>query len=131
MPVKVKKLRKDLAKILGKEHVFTDRPTSLAYARDTMPWDVEKQNMPFAVARPANSSQVSQILKYANAHNIPVHVHGSGTSLVGLGRPKANGIVLDTGRMKQLEVFPERGYFEVGPGYHIARLRAALYPAAP
>jgi glycolate oxidase len=30
--------------------------------------------------------------------------------------------------MKSLEVFPERGYFEVGAGYHIGKLRKALEP---
>jgi len=128
MAVDAKKLKKDLAKIVGKEHVFTDRPTSLAYAKDTMPWDVEERNMPHAVVRPVNSNEISLILRYANEKKIPVHIHGSGTSLVGLGRPKTNCIVLDTGRMKTLEVFPERGYFEVGPGYHIGKLRKALAP---
>jgi len=128
MAVDAKKLKKDLAKIVGKEHVFTDRPTSLAYAKDTMPWDVEERNMPHAVFRPVNSHEISLMLRYANEKKIPVHIHGSGTSLVGLGRPKTNCIVLDTGRMKTLEVFPERGYFEVGPGYHIGKLRKALAP---
>jgi glycolate oxidase len=121
-------LKKDLTKIVGKEYVFTDRPTSLAYAKDTMPWDVEERHMPYAVVRPVNSREISLLLRYANEKKIPVHIHGSGTSLVGLGRPKTNGIVLDTGRMKTLEVFPERGYFEVGTGYHIAKLRKALEP---
>ena len=102
MAVNTKKLQKDLAKIVGKEHVFVDRPTSLAYAKDTMPWDVEAQNMPYAVVRPVNSHEISLMMRYANEKNIPVHIHGSGTSLVGLGRPKTNCIVLDTGRMKDL-----------------------------
>jgi glycolate oxidase len=128
MGVDARRLKRDLAKIVGKEYVFTDRPTSLAYAKDTMPWDVEERNMPHAVVRPVNSHEISLLLRYANEKKIPVHIHGSGTSLVGLGRPKTNGIVLDTGRMKTLEVFPERGYFEVGTGYHIAKLRKALAP---
>jgi glycolate dehydrogenase FAD-linked subunit len=128
MSVDPKKLKKNLSKIVGKENIFTDRPTSLAYAKDTMPWDVEAHNMPHGVVRPAGAHDISRILTYANKKKIPVHIHGSGTSLVGLGRPKTNGIVLDTGRMKSLEVFPERGYFEVGPGYHIGKLRKALEP---
>jgi hypothetical protein len=55
MDVDVAKLRKDLAKIVGKEHVFTDKPTSVVYAKDTMPWDLEEHNIPYAVVRPANS----------------------------------------------------------------------------
>ncbi len=128
MEVDLKKLSKDLKRIVGDENAFSDRPTALAYAKDTMPWDVESHHMPYAVARPADSAEVSGVLAYANARKIPVHIHGSGTSLVGLGRPKTNGIVLDTGRMQELNIYPERGYFEVGPGMHIANLRKALTP---
>jgi len=46
MDMDLKKLTKDLAKLVGKENAFTDRPTALAYAKDTMPWDVEEHNMP-------------------------------------------------------------------------------------
>jgi len=128
MDLNLKKLTKDLEKIVGQKNAFTDRPTALAYAKDTMPWDVEEHNMPHAVVRPANSQEVAQLLRYANEEKIPVHTHGSGTSLVGLGRPKTPCIVLDTGRLQELEVFPERGYFEVGAGYHIGKLRKALEP---
>ena len=126
MKVDLKKLTKDLARIVGKEYAFTDRPTALAYAKDTMPWDVEGHHMPHAVVRPADTREVSGILAYANERRIPVHTHGSGTSLVGLGRPKTNCIVLDTARMQKFEAFPERGYFEVEPGMHIGKLRKAL-----
>ncbi len=126
MSIDLKRLEKDLSRIVGKENAYTDRPTSVAYAKDTMPWDVENNNMPYAVVRPINSKEVSEILKYANEKKIPVHTHGSGTSLVGLGRPKTNCIVLDTGRMQKFQAFPERGYFEVEPGMHIGKLRKIL-----
>ena len=128
MEINIKKLRKDLAAFVGEENIFTDQPTTLIYAKDVMPWDVEPFNVPFAVVRPADSREVSKVLKYANQREIPVHTHGSGTSLVGLGRPKANAIVLDTGRMQKIEIFPERGYFEVEAGMHIGKLRKALAP---
>ena len=128
MDVDLKKLTKDLAKIVGKDNAFTDRPTALAYAKDTMPWDVEEHNMPYAVVRPEGSRDISAVLRYANEKKIPVHIHGSGTSLVGLGRPKTNCIVLDMARLQKLEIFPERGYFEVETGFHIAKLRKALAP---
>ena len=122
----MKRLAKDLARIVGKDNCFTDGSTTLVYAKDTMPWDVEEHNLPYAVVRPADSREISRIVSYANAEKLPVHTHGSGTSLVGLGRPKTKGIVLDTGRLKDLRVFPERGYFEVGAGYPLAQLRKAL-----
>ena len=126
MDVNIPELAKDMAKIVGKDHVFTDRPTSVVYAKDVMPWDVEERNLPYAVVRASNSQEISKILKYANEKLMPVHIHGSGTSLVGLARPKTNCILLDTARMKEITVYPERSYFEAGPGAHLAQVRKVL-----
>ena len=126
MNINTKKLEKHLSKIVGKKHVFIDKPTSVAYAKDVMPYDIEEHNIPYAVVRPASSQEISEILQYAYKNLIPVHIHGSGTSLVGLARPKVKSIVLDTGRMKKIKIFPARGYFEVEPGLHVAKLREAL-----
>ena len=123
-----KRIKKDLAKFLGDKYVFDDRPTNLVYAKDVMPYDLEERNIPHAVARPADTGQVAAVLRYANQRKIPVHVHGSGTSLVGLARPKTRCIVLDTARLQSLEIYPERGYFEAGAGKHLAKVRAALAP---
>ena len=126
MQVDRQKLGKDLAGIVGPENVFTDRPTNVIYAKDVMPYELEEHNIPYAVVRPAGSEEVSGVLKYANQKLIPVHVHGSGTSLVGLARPKTNCIVLDTSRLTRIEVFPERSYFEAGAGAHLAKVRKEL-----
>lgn len=126
MQVDRKKLGKDLARIVGQDYVFTDRPTTVIYAKDVMPYELEEHNIPYAVVRPAGSEDVSGILKYANQEQIPVHVHGSGTSLVGLARPKTNCIVLDTSRMTDITVYPERSYFEAGAGAHLAKVRKEL-----
>jgi glycolate oxidase len=126
MEVDRAKVGKHLAKIVGKEHVFTDKATSVVYAKDTMPWDVEEKNIPYAVVRPSNSQEISKILKYANEKLIPVHIHGSGTSLVGLARPKTKCILLDTARMREIRVYPERGYFEAEPGLHVVQVKKEL-----
>ncbi|RJX30505.1 MAG: FAD-binding oxidoreductase [Desulfarculus sp.] len=128
MSVNPKKLHKALAGIVGGANVFTDPPTNLVYAKDVMPYDLEEHNIPYAVVRPAGSAEIGEVLKYANQCELPVHIHGSGTSLVGLARPKAKGIVLDTARLQEIEIFPERGYFEAGAGVHLAKLRKALAP---
>ena len=44
MDVNVSKLTKDLGKIVGKDYVRTDKPTSVVYASDVMPWDLEEKN---------------------------------------------------------------------------------------
>ena len=58
--------------------------------------------------------------RYPGAYSRIRHLAG------GLARPKAKGILLDLARMQKLEIFPERGYFEVEPGVHLAKLRKAL-----
>lgn len=128
MEMKLKELAADLARFTGEEHVFTDRPAAMVYARDVMPYDLEDYNIPYAVVRPGDATEISAILRYANEKQLPVHIHGSGTSLVGLARPKTNGIILDTGRLQAIHVFPERGYFEAGAGTHLAKIRKALAP---
>ena len=62
MELDLKRLTKDLTALVGKENAFTDRPTAMAYAKDTMPWDVEEHHVPYAVVRPANSREVSAVL---------------------------------------------------------------------
>ena len=123
-----KGLAKDLGRMVGRDYVFDDTTTNLVYAKDVMPYDLEEQNLPYAVVRPGDSGQVAEVLRYANKHEIPVHTHGSGTSLVGLARPKARCIVLDTARFQDIDIYPERGYFEAGAGVHLAKLRKALAP---
>lgn len=124
----LKKVVKELKKRFGDENVFSDRPTSIVYAKDVMPYDVEDHNIPYAVVRPGDAGDVSALLRYANEVEIPVHIHGSGTSLVGLTRPKTKCLILDTARMNSINVFPERGYFEAGPGIHLAKARKTLAP---
>jgi len=126
MDINLKQLAGDLAGIIGNEFVFIDKPTGIAYAKDVMAYELEEQNIPYAVVRPSNAQEISGILTYANKKLIPVHIHGSGTSLVGLARPKTNSIILDTSRMNMINVYPERGYFEVGAGAHVAKVRNVL-----
>lgn len=126
MDTDYKSLRRDLEKIVGAGYVHVDRSTAMVYAKDVMPYDLEDHNVPHAVVRPGSTEEVAGIISYASYNNIPVHVHGSGTSLVGLARPKVSGLVLDTGRLGGIDIYPERGYFECGPGLHLAKARKAL-----
>ncbi len=126
MKIDLKNLKNELSRVVGKENILTDPSTAVVYAKDVMPYDVESHNIPYAVVRPGTKEEISRILVYANRKKIPVHVHGSGTSLLGLTRPKTNGIILDMGRMTDIRIYPERGYFEVEPGLHIAKVRKAI-----
>ena len=74
--------------------------------------------VPTAVACPANSDQVSSILRLATAHNVPVTARGSGTGLSGACVPRSGGIVVSFERMKRI--------VEVDAANHIAVVEAGV-----
>ncbi|HEY1222082.1 MAG TPA: FAD-binding protein, partial [Acidimicrobiales bacterium] len=57
---------------------------------------------PFAVVRPSNTQQVSEIAKLASRHGLPLTPRGSGTGLSGAATPVPGGIVISFSRMNQL-----------------------------
>jgi D-lactate dehydrogenase (cytochrome) len=72
---------------------------------------------PEAVIWPVDASEVSEILKYANDHLIPVTGWGSGSSLEGNPIPVQKGIVLDFSQMNQiLNIRVEDFQADVEPG---------------
>jgi glycolate oxidase len=73
---------------------------------------------------------VSEILKLANGHKIPVIPRGAGTGLSGMAVPVKGGIVLDLNRMNQiLKVSIEDRYAVVQPGVVYADLDKTLAPS--
>ena len=72
---------------------------------------------PEAVIWPADRSEVSAVLKYANTHLIPVTGWGSGSSLEGNPIPVEKGIVLDFSHMNRiLNIRTEDFQADVEPG---------------
>src|ERR1035437_3186600 len=90
-----------------------------------------------AVYFPENTSEVSQILKEANANKIPVTVAGNGTGLTGARVPQG-GIVISTDRLnKILEINSDKMYAIAEPGVLLSDLldvlnkKDLLYPPDP
>jgi glycolate oxidase len=72
---------------------------------------------PDIVAYPVNTSQVSQLLRYASSHGIPVTARGAGRGYVGGCVPVHGGIVIDLCRMnKILKIDTRDGIAIVQPG---------------
>ena len=72
---------------------------------------------PEAVIWPVDASEVSEIVKYANNHLIPVTGWGSGSSLEGNPIPVQKGIVLDFSQMNRiLNIRTEDFQADVEPG---------------
>ena len=73
--------------------------------------------MPDIVVKANTTEEVSEIMKYAYEHNIPVTARGSGTGLVGAAVALHKGIVLDlSGMNKILELDEENLTLTVEPG---------------
>jgi len=114
--IDIEKVYQDLESIVGSKYIKKSLYERISYASDPMPYDLRENNIPDIVVKPANTQEVSQILKYANEHRIPVVVHGSGTSLIGNARPKRKGIVLSMSRINHIYVDEDYMYLKCGAG---------------
>ena len=124
-----------LKNIVGEDNVLFGDDISPDYAHDEL-GGIEK--MPEALVRVRTTEQVSEIMKYAYGHNIPVTVRGSGTGLVGAAVALKGGILLETTRMnKILELDKSNLTVTVQPGVLLMELAAfaeendLLYPPDP
>ncbi len=95
-----------LGDVLGSDHVLTDPPLTQAY---TVDWTRRWHGDALAVVRPADTAQVSAVVRACAAAGVPVVPQGGNTGLVGgsvpgrhpgsLGRP----VVLSTRRLTRLD----------------------------
>jgi D-lactate dehydrogenase (cytochrome) len=75
------------------------------------------RSRPEAVIWPLSTTEISDIVTYANTHRIPITGWGSGSSLEGNPIPISHGIVLDFSRMNRiLEIREEDFQADVEPG---------------
>jgi glycolate oxidase len=56
------------------------------------------------LVKPANTQEVSDIMRIANNYHTPVYPRGGGTGLVGGAVPTSNGIILSMERLDKIEV---------------------------
>jgi glycolate oxidase len=84
---------------------------------------------PMMVALPEQVEQVEALLKFANAHKIPVVARGAGTGLSGGALPLDKGILLVMARFNRiLEVDPEACVARVQPGVRNLAISQAAAP---
>ena len=126
----------ELAAIVGEDNCLTGGDINEDYSHDEMP--IYGTHMPDVVVLPANTDEVSAIMKLVSANNIPVTVRGAGTGLVGGSTPLAGGIVLCTMRMDKILEYDENNLFvRVQPGVRLCDLAADaidhgfMYPPDP
>ncbi len=125
---------KELAKIVGPANLLTSPEELTVYSYDA----TRQQSLPWAVARPASSSEISKILTIANRERFPVVPRGAGTGMSGGSVPVSGGLVLSLERMNRiLEINEEDFLAVVEPGVITGDLQRAVearglfYPPDP
>ena len=94
-----------LKQIVGAEFVFTDKDKLTHYGKD------ETEDLlfiPEVVVKPNTPQQISDILKLANKHIIPVTPRAAGTGLSGGALPVMGGIILSVERFNSILDIDER-----------------------
>jgi glycolate oxidase len=99
-----------LASILGPEAVLTDEESRQTYGRD------ETEDYVFppeVVVKPGTVEEVSEILKLANLHHIPVTPRGGGTGLSGGALPLHGGICLSLEKFNRIREINRQDFYAV------------------
>lgn len=91
-----------LSEIVGEKWVEVEPFASVNLLSD---WTNRFHGRPLAIVKPADTAEVSAVLKWANDNNVPVVAQSGNTSLVGGGTPTADGkaVLLSLQRMNKVE----------------------------
>lgn len=128
-------LLSELGAIVGGENMLTDDEARGVYGQD------ETENLTFppdVIVKPSTTQQVSEILKLATAHAIPVTPRGGGTGLSGGSLPVFGGICLSMEKFNRIIEIDEKNYQAiVEPGVITQKFqeelesRGLFYPPDP
>jgi glycolate oxidase len=94
-----------LQAICGNEFVLTNFEELEQYSHDETE---DLRFKPAVVVKPNSASQIAEIMKIANAEQIPVTPRGAGTGLSGGALPVFGGILLSTERLNRILELDER-----------------------
>lgn len=114
-----------LVGIVGERYASNEPTDLVCYSLDS--YAIGKGILPDIVLRPKNTEEVSEIIKIADEHVIPVVPRGAGTCLTGGCVPTRHGIVIDLTRMNNIIDFRKEDMtVTVESGIVFADLNAAL-----
>lgn len=123
-----------LKDILGDEYFLTDPADTACYSFDAS----GLESMPWAVALPKETVQVSKILELASREGIPVVPRGAGSGTTGASIPVSESLVVSLARMNRIKsINPVELSAVVEPGVITGHLQEAVrekglfYPPDP
>ena len=132
--MKDKKLLRAIQSIVGKENVSTSPEERVCYSYDA----TNIKHLSDIVVHPHKAEEISQIMRLANKHLIPVVPRGAGCGFSGGSVPIRGGISLVTTRMNRiLQIDDENLTCMVEPGVVTGELqrtverRGLFYPPDP
>lgn len=115
--------------------LITDADVARSYGVDHSPGAVAPEG--FTVVRARDRADVVEVLRYADAHRIPVVPQGARTATTGAALAIQDGIVLNTEALDQVEIDGTERIAVVGPGVVNGDLKSQLsayglaYPPDP
>ena len=129
-------LIQQIESIVGEDYCYVGERINSDFARDEMP--IYGAHMPDVVCEPANTEEVSAVMRACYEANVPVTVRGAGTGLVSGSVAVEGGVMLCTMRMdKILEYDMNNLFVRVQPGVRLCDLAAdalehdLMYPPDP
>lgn len=117
-------LRRALAEVVGDAHAFDDPDRTAGYETD---WTGRFSGRARVVVRPADTSEVSGVLRICSGQGVAVVPQGGNSGLVGGGVPRSGEVVLSLTRLSA--VGSENSALrtvEVGAGATLGALRDAV-----
>ena len=128
-------LRAELEKIVGPENVSNKAEDLEKHAVDESPLE---PHPPTVVVRPGSTREVSEVMRLADMHRLPVTPQGARTGLSGAAHPIYGGIALSLERMNRIIEIDEANLMAtVEPGVLVSEVHEATeklglyYPPDP
>lgn len=120
-------IRKELAKMLGKDKVLTEDLDLMYYSYDSSFLTQMKPVNPHAVVFPKSTEDVQKVVRFAYENDINIVPRGAGTGETGGCIAVEGGIVLDLSTWDEIvEIDPSNMQVIVRPGVIHARLNQEL-----
>lgn len=91
------------------------RPDDATYDQARQVWNTAVNRYPALIVQPADAADVRRAITFAREQNVPIAVRSGGHSPAGYGTV-SDGLVIDLGRMKRLDVDSARRIATAAPG---------------